>query len=195
RGVARGQRSVESESVIHSAAFGIVPVAIAAAMEPATHGADVFGIIAITYLVVVLGALAMYQAPDPDRSISGYISRWGVAMVALLGGALALAIIAAAIDPRSLGVLAPAGRPIAFALGTLATYILGPPLALIGWFFSFIPLPHRQPEQPVMMQQQPPLKPHDQQNTPLWTRIIGWIVAGGLLALLAVGAMLVLWLL
>ena len=45
------------------------------------------------------------------------------------------------------------------------------------------------------MQGAPTKKPDQQHDAPLWTRIIGWIVAGGLLTLIVLGALLVLWLL
>jgi hypothetical protein len=194
RGVARGQRSVDAESVLRGAALGLVPVAIAAGAAPAVHGANAFGAIAIGYLALAFGVLALYQAPDPDRSITGYLARWSAGAAVLLVAAAALAIVAAAIDPGALGVFAPIGRPLAFLFGNAAKYILGPPLALVGWLFSLIPLPHHQAQEPPMMQEALTKKPDEQHDTPLWTRIIGWIVAGGLLTLIVIGALLALWL-
>jgi Domain of unknown function (DUF4129) len=195
RGVARGQRTVDAEGVLRSAAFGLVPVAIAAGSEPAVHGANAFGAIAIGYLALVLGVLALYQAPDPDRRITGYVAQWSAGVAVLLMGAAALAVVAAAIDPGALGVFAPIGRPLAFLFGNAAKYILGPPLAIIGWLFGLIPLPHHQPQQPQVTPETLAKKPDNQHDTPLWTRIIGWVVAGGLLALLGIGVLLALWLL
>ena len=93
RGVARGQQPVEAEGVLRSAALGLVPIAIAAAAAPDVHGGDAFGAIAIGYLARLLGVLALYQAPDPDRPIRGYVTRWGAGVAALLLSAAALALV------------------------------------------------------------------------------------------------------
>jgi hypothetical protein len=194
RGIVRGRETIGSTSVLHSVAFGLVPVALAAGFAPDVHGPDVFGALAIAYLALALGALALYQAPDPDRPIRSHLAQWGVGATLMLAAAAGLAVIAAAIDPSALGVLAPIGTPLVYVVGHAAAFILGPPLALIGWLFSFIPLPgHHQPQNPVL-QATPQLKP-DNQHKPLWTRIVGWIIAGGVFSLIALGTIVVLWML
>lgn len=195
RGIVRGQQSDDFHGVAGSVALGFVPVAIAAAVAPSVHGPDAFGAIAIAYVVLALGALALYQAPDPDRPLRGYAEQWGIGAGVVLAIAAALAVVAAAIDPAALGVLAPIGKPLAYVAGNAAKYILGPPLAAIGWLLSQIPLPHPQQEMQPLQDMQPGKKPPEQHDTPLWARIVGWILAGGLLALLAVGALIVIWLL
>lgn len=194
RGIVRGQQVDDFHGVAGSVAFGFVAVAIAAAVVPSVHGPDAFGAIAIAYVVLALGALALYQAPDPDRALRSYAARWGIGAAAVLAIAAALAVVAAAIDPSALGVLAPIGRPLAY-VANAAKYILGPPLAAIGWLLSQIPLPHPQQEMQPLQNMQPAKKPAEQHGAPLWARIVGWILAGGLLALLAVGALIAIWLL
>lgn len=195
RGVVRGQRSPEFDGVLGSAALGLIPVAIAAGAAPPVHGPDAFGPLAIAYLPLALGALALYQAPDPYRPLRGYAARWGAGAAIVLVVAAALAVIAAAIDPGALGFVAPVGRPLAFVLGNAAKYILGPPLAAIGWLFGLIPLPHGQQQQEPFMPNTPLAKRPEDHTAPLWTRIIGWVIAGGVVTLVGVATLFVLWLL
>ncbi len=195
RGIVRGQQTDDFHGLVGSVALGFVPIAIAAALAPSVHGPEAFGAIAIAYVVLALGVLALYQAPDPDRALGGYASQWGLGAAAMLAVAAALAVVAAAIDPGALGVLAPIGKPLAYVAGNAAKYIFGPPLAVIGWLLSFIPLPHHQQEMQPLQQVQPGQKPQEQHDAPLWSRIVGWIIAGGLLALLAAGALFTMWLL
>ncbi len=195
RGIVRGQQVDDFHGIAGSVALGFVAVAIAAAVIPSVHGPDAFGAIAIAYVVLALGALALYQAPDPDRPLRSYAARWGMGAGAVLAIAAVLAVVALAIDPAALGVLAPIGKPLAYVAGNAAKYILGPPLAAIGWLLSQIPLPHPQQAAQPLQNMQPAKKPAEQHDAPLWARIVGWILAGGLLALLAVGALIVIWLL
>jgi multisubunit Na+/H+ antiporter MnhB subunit len=179
---------------MRAAAFGIVPVAIAAAAAPLVHGPDAFGAIALVYLALALGALALYQAPDPDRPLRGYAAQWAAGALAVLAIAAVLTVVAAAIDPSALGLVAPIGKPLAFIAENAFKYILGPPLAAIGWLFSLIPLPHNRAQE-QLMQSMPPEKRPDEQDQPLWTRIVGWVVAGGLLTLVLLATLAVLWML
>ncbi len=194
RGIVRGQQTTDATSVLSSVALGIVPLAIAAAAAPRVHGPDAFGVIAIVYFVLALGALALYQAPDPDRLVRGYAAQWGVGAVAVLAIALALTVVAAAIDPAALGFLAPVGRPLAFVAENAFRYILGPPLAALAWLLSLIPLPHHDAQEQPMQSFQPEKRPENQ-DTPMWARIVGWIIAGGLLTLVVLATLVVLWLL
>jgi hypothetical protein len=194
RGVVRGREGSDSHGALGGIAFGIVPVAIAAAVAPRVHGPDAFGFVAIIYLVLALGVLALYQAPDPDRLLRSYAAQWSVAVAAVLAIAGALTVIAAAVDPAGLGFVAPVGKPLAYLAGAAALYILGPPLAAIGWLFSLIPLPHHmaqdQPAQNMPLGKQP-----EESDTPRWMRIAAWIVAGGLLTLVVAASLIALWLL
>jgi hypothetical protein len=195
RGFVRGQQSLEFDGVLGSAALGLVPVAIAAGAAPPVHGPDAFGPLAIAYLPLALGALALYHAPDPLRPLRSYAAQWGAGAAIVLVVAAALTVIAAAIDPGALGVLAPVGRSLAWVFGNAAKYILGPPLAAIGWLFGFIPLPHGQQQQTPVMPNTPLAKRPEDHNTPLWTRIVGWIIAGGVVTLVGLATLFVLWLL
>jgi hypothetical protein len=194
RGIVRGQRSLEFDGVLGGTALGLVPVAIAAGAAPPVHGPDAFGPLAIAYLPLALGALVLYQAPDPYRPLRGLAAQWGAAAAIVLAVAAALTVIAAAIDPGALGFLAPVGRPLVFLFGNAAMYIFGPPLAAIVWLLGLIPLPHGQQQEPLIPNT--PLSKHpDDHTTPLWARIIGWVIAGGVGTLIGAATLFVLWLL
>jgi hypothetical protein len=195
RGIVRSQRSLQFDGVLGSAALGLVPVAIAAGAAPPVHGPDAFGPLAIAYLPLALGALALYQVPDSYRPLRGYAAQWGAGAAIVLVVAATLTVIAAAIDPGALGVLAPVGRPLTFVFGNAAKYILGPPLAAIGWLFGLIPLPHGHQQQEPVMPNTPLAKRSENHAQPLWTRIIGWVIAGGVATLVGVATLFVLWLL
>ena len=196
RGIVRGQQSLAFDGVVSSAGLGVAAVAIAAGVAPDVHGPDMFGALAIAYLPLALGALALYQMPDADRPLRRLAAQWGAGVVIVLVAAAALTVIAAAIDPGALGVLAPIGRPLAFVFGNAAKWILGPPIAAIAWLFGLIPLPHHQQEEvPFMPGGAPPMKPKDDHSTPLWARIAGGIIAGGFVTLVVMGAILVMWML
>jgi hypothetical protein len=195
RGFVRGQRSLEFDAVLVRVALGLVPVAIAAGAAPPVHGPDAFGPLAVVYLPLGLGALTLYQAADPYRPLRGYAAQWGAGAAIVLVVAAALTMIAAAIDPGALGFLAPVGRPLAFVFGNAAKYIFGPPLAVIGWLFGLIPLPHGQQQYEPPTPPTPLAKRPEDHTAPLWVRIIGWVIAGGVLTLIGVVTIFALWLL
>jgi hypothetical protein len=175
----------------------MLPVVIAAGFASVLDGPNVFGPLAIAYLLVTMAALALYQTPDPDRPARSYVAQWGAAAVIVLAAAAVLTVVAAAIDPGALGVLAPVGKPLAFVFGNAARYILGPPLAAIAWLFGLVPLPHvHQDEMPQPLPNNaPPEKQPSQDSAPAWAQILGRMLAGGGVALLIGIALLGLWLL
>jgi hypothetical protein len=197
RGIARGRETLSFDGVLRGTAFGMVPIVIAAGFASELDGPNIFGPLAIAYLLVAAAALALYQAPDPDRPVRNYVAQWGAAAVIVLAAAAVLTVVAAAIDPGALGVLSPVGRPLAFVFGNAARYILGPPLAGIAWLFGLIPLPHvHQDEMPQMMPSNtPPEKQPNDDSAPAWARILGRILAGGGIALLVGLALFAVWLL
>ncbi len=194
RGIVRGQQTLDSDSVTQGVALGFVPVAIAAGVAPDVHGPNVFGLLAIIYLLAALAVLALYQAPNPDRPLRAFAAQWGVAAIGVVAIAAVLKVVAAAIDPGALGALAPVGERVGAAAVLALTYTIGPPLALIGWLFSFIPLPDRQQDQQPQPTPAPDARPEDDQNgAPMWARVLGWVLAGSAGTLIVAGAIAVLW--
>lgn len=194
RGIVRGQQTVDFDSVAQGVALGFVPVAIAAGVAPDVHGPNVFGLLAIVYLLVGLAVLALYQAPNPDRPLRAFAAQWGLAATGVLVIAAVLTVVAAAIDPGALGVLSPVGERVGSAAVLALTYTIGPPLALVGWLFSLIPFPDRQPDQQVQPTPVTDARPDDDQNgAPMWARVLGWVLAGSAGTLIVIGAIAVLW--
>ncbi len=194
RGVVGGQQPPDFEHVAANLGVGLVPITIAAASSPVVRGLAPFGAIAIVYVVLALCTLALYQSPDPERPIARFGAQWAGAIVALIGVAALLTIVAAAFDPSSFGVLSPIGRPLVLALAVIAEFVLGPIAAGIAWLVeALLPSLHHDAPTPTNNSVMP--KHMDNATTPLWQQILGWVLVGGGLALLAVGAMVVMWLL
>jgi len=194
RGIVRGQQTLDASAVLAGGTLGLAAVAVAAATLPAARGPDAFGAIALAYVAGLLGALALYHAPDADVPARAFAAQWSGGVAALLGGAVALTMVAAAIDPGAFGFVAPAGKPLLFVLETLARYTLGPIIGGIAWLLAAIlPTPHAPP--PPRLPASPLTDREQQQDTPAWLRITGYVLAGGLLAVLALALLGALWLL
>ncbi len=192
RGVMRGGETLDARAVFGSGTVGLAAVALAAATLPTTRGPDVFGALALFYVVAFLAVLALYQAPDADVPVRAFAARWSAAVAGLIGGALALTVVAAAIDPAAFGVLAPIGAPLLLVIETVARYTLGPIIGGIAWVIdAIIPAPHavKPPDVPHA-----PTANNDQQGTPLWFRIVAYVMAGGFLAVVAASLVAGLWL-
>lgn len=193
RGVARGPQTAGAESVLPGVAGGFVLVVIAAAAGPRTHGPELFGALAVVYLALALVTLAVFQAPDPDAPIRQLASRWATGGVVLLGVAAALTVVAASIDPGSVGVLSPLGRPLAFVLDALGRFVFGPLFTAIAWPFQLIaslfPRQDTMPEQ----QMQTPVDRPEPHGAPLWARVAAYVISGGVATLLAAGLLFLLW--
>jgi hypothetical protein len=191
RGIARGQRTLDFDDVFGTAGIGLLAVAIAAISSPAARGPQSSGALAIAYVVVALSVLALYQAPDPDRSVRGFASQWAIGTAGVITIAIALAVTAAAIDPGAFGFLAPIGRPLQLVAEVAVTYVLGPIIGGIAWLIdallpSFHPKPHEQPQQPLPLGER-----RDQHDAPSWLRIVGFIIAGGALTALGVALIVI----
>jgi hypothetical protein len=103
-------------------------------------------------------------------------------------------MVAAAIDPGAFGFVAPIGKPLLFVLETLARYTLGPIIGGIAWLLdAILPTPHAPPQPP--MPSSPLTNRNEQQDTPGWLQITGYVLAGGLVAVLALALLGALWLL
>ncbi len=192
RGAATGQQTTDFSAVSRSAAFGLVVVAIAAALSPDARGPQSFGGLALLYVPVSLITLALFQSADAEKPAARFAAEWAPALAALLGAAALLAIVAAAIDPASLGFIAPIGRPLAIAVAIVAEFVLGPIVGGIGWLFGAI-LPHSTHELPKPQIADTPAPDPTKHGTPLWFRIVGYTVAGGALTLLVTGSLVGLW--
>jgi hypothetical protein len=195
RGILRGREPVEFGDVLPSAMFGLFAVALAALAAPPVRGPDAFGAIALLYAVLALCTLALYQTADADEPVARFAARWVPAFGALTGIAIALTIAAAALDPHSLGVLAPVGRPLLFVLEIVGRWVLGPIVGGVAWLFGLIPLhapsPHAQPTQTPLQ----PVAPDDNSSTPLWFKIVGFVLGGVLGVLIVLAFIAGIWLL
>ena len=192
RGVSRGQQPLEYGDVLGTAMFGFAVVIIAAMVAPDTRGPEVFGALAVLYLVLGLAALSLFQAPEPDVPVTRFVSRWALGAGLLVGGAALLAVIAAAIDPSSAGALEPVFKPLAAPLDLFGRYVLGPLFAAPIWLLRHLLPSLDQPPPPD--QQQTPQQPVEHDATrPLWQQIVGWVVAGGVVAALTLVLLVVLW--
>ena len=118
------------------------------------------------------------RRPIPTGRCARYAAQWGAGAAGVLVVAAALTVVAAAIDPGALGVLAPVGEPARVrARQRVRSTSSARRSPLIGWLFSLIPLPHRQQDQQAQPMPSTPIakQPEDQHDAPLWTRIIGWV--------------------
>ncbi|MDP9237750.1 MAG: DUF4129 domain-containing protein [Chloroflexota bacterium] len=193
RGVVRGRAPLEFGDVLSSATLGLAAIAIAAVASPPVHGSSAFGPLAVLYFVLTLCTLALYQTGDPSESIAAFASRWAVAFSLLVGGAALLTVVAAAIDPKSLGFLAFLGRPLVIGLEQLAIYVFGPILGGIAYLFGLIPFhPHQMKQQPQPQLPAAPVTKADG-DTPMWFEVAGYVLAGGGLLLLVLAFAAAIW--
>ena len=124
--------------------------------------------------------------------MTGFVSRWAVGAGLLVGAAAVLAVVAAAFDPSSAGALEPIVKPLATPLDLFGRYVVGPLLAGPIWLLQHLFPSLDQP--PPQDQQQTPQKPLEHDTTrPLWQQVLGWVVAGGVLAALGIALLVVLW--
>ncbi len=203
-GVAIGARADDAGSALTTVLSGLAAVALAAVISPAVRGPDLFAALALAYLPLALLLLAAHQVTDPDRPVREAVQqsgRWLAAMIALT---LALAAIAAAIDPRSLGALEPTGPRLLDALAPLrgplsavgeviARFLLAPIFAVIASIFHIFPSlsQHKMPPQP---QQAPPTVVEHPHDSPMWQVIAGRILAGAAIALVVASGPALIWL-
>ena len=192
RGAASGQQTTDFGAVSRSAAFGLVVIAIAAAISPDARGPQSFGGLALLYLAASLITLALYQTADSEKPAARFAAEWAPALAALVGVAALLAVIAAAIDPASFGFVAPIGRPLAYAVAIVGEFVLGPIIGVIAWVFSAI-LPHSSREFPTPQIADTPTPDPTKHGTPLWFRIVAYAVGGGAVTLFAIGSLAGLW--
>jgi hypothetical protein len=106
----------------------------------------------------------------------------------VVGAALGLALIAALLDPGSLGALRPVGNALR-TLGTPIEFILSPVFRFLEWLFSLIPFPETEQE----FQPQPPQNPErEEPEEQAWQLPVRWIMTGAVIAAIIVGGLLLL---
>lgn len=199
RGVGRGQEGIEYADVLGSATLGLAAVVVAALAAPDAHWPGSFGVLAITYALVALAALALFQAPEPERSIAAFASRWTVAIALVVAASAALTLAVAAFDPDSLGFLEPIARPAGEALGLVALWVLAPVfLAIEGashglvWLLDVL-LPNLPRRDPPGAPTTEDTAAEEEGGVPLWLRVLG-IAFGSVAAMVAAAvALFVVW--
>jgi len=193
RGLGRGLQAVDTTAVRSSSLAGLVAMALATATAAPAHGPEAWGAVALAYVVLALLALAAYQAPGSERSFAAYARSWAPVLVALPAGALALTSVASAIDPDAFGALAVLGVPLRL-LGYGIGYALAPFVLLVSWLFGLIGV--HELDLPRPQRFEPPRREagEDDGSRPLWLQALGWLLAGGGLALAFGVAMLAVWL-
>ena len=198
RGIIRGQSQIEFDGVLGSASLGLLAVIVAALATPDTREPVSWGAFALAYAAIALVALAVYRVPEPETSLGQFARRWTIALAAIAAMSVALALVAAAIDPGAFGFLAPIGAPLAYAGRILGTYVLGPifwllvlPFRFIGWLLGGL-LPDNSSPMPRIIDQPPP-EPERNRDRPLWYQILVWIFGGGAVAMALAIAAAVLW--
>ncbi len=199
RGVMRGQAAIEFDSVLTSASLGMLAVIIATLATPDTREAVSWGAFALVYAAAALLTLALFQAPEPEASIARFARRWTSAGALFGGGAVAVAMLTAAIDPGAFGYLAPIGEPLRFVGSLLGTYVLGPifwllfqPFRLFGWLLGQIfppgdPIP---PPREELLADPEQREPGEQ---PLWWKALVWAMGISAFAVILAVTTLLLW--
>ena len=199
RGIIRGQSTIEFDDVLGSASLGLLIIVIAALATPDTREPVSWGAFAFVYAAIALVALAVFRAPEANVTLLHFARRWTSALIVISGASIALALLAAAIDPDAFGFLAPIGEPVAYVGHLLATYVLGPtfwvvyqPFRFAGWLLGML-LPDGGTRRPQPLEPPPP-EPTEERDRPVWQQVLVWLVGGGAVAVgLAITAAL-LWL-
>jgi hypothetical protein len=201
RGVWRGVAPLEFDGVLTSASLGMFAVLIAALATPDTRETISWGAFAFAYAALGLVTLALFQAPEPQLPLAIFARRWTVALAAIGGAAVGVALVAAAIDPDAFGFLAPIGEPLRVAAELLGTFVLSPILYVLSLPFRFfwwlvgqlVPenddlIPPAPEETPLEREE-----PDEDRERPVWQQILVWAMfIGGAIPLVAV-ALVVLW--
>lgn len=189
RGVLRARVSDDFDAAAHSALLGVIPVALATGLQSDVRGPEAFGALAIAYVLLAMLVLALYNAGEPGRPVTALAGEWGGMAAGIVGGAVALALIAAVLDPNSFGTLQPVGDALR-RLGTPIEFVLGPPFRFIEWLFSLIPLPST--EQNFESRPPPEEPPREEPEEQPWSLPIRWIMTGIVIAAIVAGVLLLL---
>lgn len=198
RGIQGGQRYlIEPAGVTRAGLLGLAVVALAALTAPATREGEPWGAFAIAYGVVFVAALVVVNAPDPEARLSAFAGRWSGLIGALLALTGVTAASAAAFDPEQFGALGVIGEPLRFAGRLLFDYVFAPVFTLLvlpfeglrrllEWLGADV---QPEPQEP----QPPPERPEQDDDQPAWLRALGIALTVSFIALLALGALAIVW--
>jgi hypothetical protein len=200
RGVWRGVAPLEFEGVLTSASLGMFAVLVAALATPDTREAVSWGAFAFAYAALALVTLALFQAPDAALPIASFVRRWTVALCAIGGVAVGVAVLAAALDPDAFGFLSPIGEPLRVAGEIAGKYVLAPILWVLSLPFQFLwwLVGVLMPDEDNMIQRpaETPLeRPEEDRDgeRPWWQQLLIWAgFIGGAIPLVAI-ALILLW--
>jgi hypothetical protein len=193
RGVALWSKPVDLSGVLSIATLAVPAVALAAVVDPPARGPHPFGLVAVVCFLLGWTALALYQTADADEPVARFAARWATAFAVVIAASAVFTFVLAAFDPHTLGFLEPAATAVVEAIGIVLLYTLGPIAAAIGFLFGLIPLhvPHPQQQTAQPAAPAPPPKPDGQ--TPHWFQIVGYVLAGGSITVLALAFVAAIW--
>jgi hypothetical protein len=181
RGVSRGVAPIEFDDVLTSASLGMFAVLIAALATPETRGSVSWGAYAFAYAALALVTLALFQAPEAKVSIVAFARRWTVALAAIGGSAVAVAVLAAALDPDAFGFLAPMGEPLRIVGNALGAYVLAPilyvlslPFRFMWWLIGLLVPDNPDPQEPQLDESPLPTEDEEPRDRPAWQRVLIW---------------------
>ncbi len=175
RGATRHDPDGLFEPIARSAVVGVIPVAIAAATQPAVHGPASFGAVAIVYVPLALLVLALHQAAEPTKRVETLATGWApFAALTVLAG-IAVAALAVAINPGGMfDVLSPVGDALAPVGEAFGRYVFGPIAAAMGWLVSLLPsYSGDQEARPQPPPERPP--PKEDEEPSAWVEWLSWI--------------------
>jgi len=198
RGVRLGSLpEYDFDGVLFSVSIGFLAVVVAALSAPDVQGDVSWGALAFAFSIVALVTLAVFNAP-PRTRMTSMATGWPLALIVLGGAALAVALVAGALDRDALDVFAPLVAPLEAGGRALRDYVLAPffwtialPFRFFAWLLGLF-APDAQ-ELPQLPRETPIDEPPEDGETPLWWRIVvaaGLTLAGVAIALIA---LLLLW--
>ena len=207
RGVVIGRAPLDFEDLLTNTSVGLVVVVVAAVARPSAGWPDSFALVALVYVVLALVTLMIYRAPEPDASAASFAGRWSSLLVALVGGAAALALVSAALNPEEFGFLEPVGEAAAAVGGAIVYVIVAPIFWVLGqairglaWMIALVVpgdafLPQEDACRPLDDGSLPEgCEPTEEdgagEGQPMWLRVFGFTVMavlGGAVLLIALG--------
>lgn len=193
RGIALWSKPAEFSDVLSIAALAVPAVALAAIVEPPARGPHPFGLIALASFLLGWALLALYQTADADEPVAKFAARWTTAFAVVIAASVVFTFALAAFDPRTLGFLEPVTTAVLKAAGIVLLYTLGPIAGAIGFLFGLIPLHVPHPQQQTTQPPAPAPMPKPDGHTPYWFRIVGYVLAGGGISVVALAFVAVIW--
>ncbi|MCH7811042.1 MAG: DUF4129 domain-containing protein [Chloroflexi bacterium] len=198
-GVVRGSRDLSFELILGEAGLGVVAVLFAAAFASGADAPEFLLWLPAPYLAAALFALALahLRQVDLDRR-RPFLDAWGLwtgGSLAAIGG---IATLAALFDPSSLALVGDGIVLLIQGLALAIAVILVPPILAIAWLVqlafgwlatgeAFMPEPAGTGEL---------LREVDEEadDPARWTKILAYVLGGGIIALIAAAMLAALWL-